>query len=55
MTGAQPVAGEQALTREQIKDVVRRETGHPAGDSLVGLSQIESFVRRIERAARGAA
>ena len=49
----QPQEPRKPLTQDRIRELVRRTTLHPAGDSLTGIIQIEEFVRRVERAAHG--
>lgn len=49
-TTPQPLTQPEPLSDERIKDFVRRTTGHPAGDSLVGRTQLREFCDRVESA-----
>lgn len=43
----------QPLTRDRVKELVRRITGHPAGDSLVGHEQLLQFALLVQRETGG--
>lgn len=43
----------QPLTRDRVKELVRRVTGHPAGDSLIGHEQLLQFALLVQRETGG--